>query len=85
MFIPGEKSTESSVSLQPGGKFCHVMKYSRNVNSYSMCLFNHMTWTAAQVIITIQVQTNAKGSTQYSSGISTMHYITLYIVNQKNN
>lgn len=49
-----------------------------------MCLFNHMTWTAAQVIITIQVQTNAKGSTLFSTGISAVHYITLYIVNKMN-
>lgn len=43
-----------------------------------------MTWTTGQVIITIQVQTHAKGSTLYSTGISDVHYITLYIVNKMN-
>lgn len=38
------------------GKLTHVMKYSINLNSYSMCSFNHMTLVAAHVIITIQVQ-----------------------------
>lgn len=49
-----------------------------NLNAY--CLFNHMTWIAAHVIITIQVQ--IQRAALYSTGISAVHYTTLYTVNK---
>lgn len=39
-----------------------------------------MTWIAAHVIITIQVQ--IQRAALYSTGISAVHYTTLYTVNK---